>query len=215
MAAPARAVLAELTPAGLRAQPIFDCATPLIPGLLPLNRASFFERAFPPRAKCDGIPSEPVANVAAITRPADTARCGHRVWQTARELGGGCASRSDHRVRRPRIRRGIPAPRSPNPVRPPRARRRHSPLGRPRRLPPCRPALGHARCKRRSPLPTPTTRSSRLRAPSSGRPMRTCRRLSPAGARPWCWPEAAATRAAHQPVDLGHRCDWHSGNRQR
>ncbi len=29
------AVLAELTPAGLRAQPMFDCATPLIPALLP------------------------------------------------------------------------------------------------------------------------------------------------------------------------------------
>ena len=30
-----QAVLAELTPAGLRAQPMFDCATPLIPVLLP------------------------------------------------------------------------------------------------------------------------------------------------------------------------------------
>jgi protein-L-isoaspartate(D-aspartate) O-methyltransferase len=30
-----KGVLAELTPAGLRARPIFDCATPLIPGLLP------------------------------------------------------------------------------------------------------------------------------------------------------------------------------------
>ncbi len=30
-----KAVLAEPTPAGLRAQPVFDCATPLIPNLLP------------------------------------------------------------------------------------------------------------------------------------------------------------------------------------
>ena len=30
-----KAVLAEATPAGLRAQPVFDCATPLIPSLLP------------------------------------------------------------------------------------------------------------------------------------------------------------------------------------
>jgi protein-L-isoaspartate(D-aspartate) O-methyltransferase len=30
-----KAVLAEPTPAGLRAQPVFDCATPLIPSLLP------------------------------------------------------------------------------------------------------------------------------------------------------------------------------------
>lgn len=30
-----RAVLAEATPAGLRAAPIFDCATPLLPSLLP------------------------------------------------------------------------------------------------------------------------------------------------------------------------------------
>ena len=30
-----KAVIAEPTPAGLRAQPVFDCATPLIPSLLP------------------------------------------------------------------------------------------------------------------------------------------------------------------------------------
>jgi protein-L-isoaspartate(D-aspartate) O-methyltransferase len=30
-----KAVLAEPTPAGIRAQPVFDCATPLIPALLP------------------------------------------------------------------------------------------------------------------------------------------------------------------------------------
>jgi protein-L-isoaspartate(D-aspartate) O-methyltransferase len=30
-----KGVLAEATPAGLRAQPVFDCATPLIPALLP------------------------------------------------------------------------------------------------------------------------------------------------------------------------------------
>ena len=30
-----KAVLAELTPLGLRPQPVFDCATPLIPSLLP------------------------------------------------------------------------------------------------------------------------------------------------------------------------------------
>ena len=32
-AGPARAVIAELTPAGLRPQPLFDCAVPLIPAL--------------------------------------------------------------------------------------------------------------------------------------------------------------------------------------
>jgi protein-L-isoaspartate(D-aspartate) O-methyltransferase len=30
-----QAVLAEATPAGLRAAPIFDCATPLLPSLVP------------------------------------------------------------------------------------------------------------------------------------------------------------------------------------
>jgi hypothetical protein len=30
-----QAILAERTEAGLRARPAFDCATPLIPGLLP------------------------------------------------------------------------------------------------------------------------------------------------------------------------------------